>query len=215
MEACIPQSSAVIVQRVPREATEQFRQWQRDVTEVAKSFAGFEGTDVYPPTAEQIDEWVTLIHFENAPTLQHWLDSPERAVWVERLRATVGDFELKRLNGGFSLWFAGIKSAAAAPPLPAWKMALTVLLGLYPTVLLLTLVVGPFTAPLGFAISMLIGNALSVALLQWVVVPCLMRVLRPWLAANASATRGLSCAGVGLILASLLGLAAFYQALVG
>src|SRR5262249_15993431 len=66
----------------------------------------------------------------------------------------------------------------------AWKMVLTVLLGLYPTVMLLTLFPGPITSHLGYAVSLLIGNALSVSILQWAVMPVLTNVFKPWLHAN-------------------------------
>jgi hypothetical protein len=101
---------------------------------------------------------VVVLHFDTAAALRGWLDSPERAGWVARLRDEVGEFRLRTLPGGFGPWFAD-------PPAP-WKVALTVLLGLYPTVMLLTLFVGPHTSRLGLALSMLVGNALSVALLQ-------------------------------------------------
>lgn len=213
MDACIARASAAIVQRVPPEAADRFRAWQREVTAAAQNFPGYEGTDLYPPASG--DEWVTVIHFESEPALQRWIESPERARWVDKLRSTVGDFELRTLQGGFSLWFAGLRKDADASMPPPWKMAVTVLLGLYPTVMLLTLFVSPFTSPLGFSISMLIGNALSVALLQWVVVPALMRVLRPWLEANSATGRRLSFAGVGAIALLLVGLAFAFRPITG
>ena len=68
-------------------------------------------------------------------------------------------------------------------------MALTVLLGLYPTVMLLTLAIGPSLAPLGMAGSMLMSNVLSVSILQWAVMPMLQRILGPWLTAGAESGR--------------------------
>ena len=78
-------------------------------------------------------------------------------------------------------------------------MVLTVLLGLYPTVMLLTIFVGPYTSRLGMAVSMLIGNALSVSSLQWLVMPVLTRMLAPWLEADARRARTLSYGGLALI----------------
>ena len=215
MEARTARSSAAIVQQVPPEAADRFRRWQNDVAAAAQTFAGYEGTDLYPPASNETNEWVTVIHFANEQSLQHWIDSPLRAQWVEKLRATVGDFELKTLNGGFSLWFDGLKQGAAGQLPPAWKMALTVLCGLYPTVMLLTVFVAPITSPLGFSVSMLIGNALSVALLQWIVVPALLRVLQPWLDANSNKAQWLSIAGAGAIVMLLLLIAVLFRAITG
>lgn len=201
METCVARASAAIVQRVPKAAVEEFMQWQRGVTAVMEDFAGYEGTDVYPPSSDKHDEWVTVLHFTDDDSLQKWIDSPIRARWVEKLKTTVGDFDLKTLEGGFSLWFSGVVRESGTSP-AGWKMALTVLLGLYPTVMLLSIFVGPYSSKLGFAVSMLVGNALSVSILQWIVMPRLTRLLGPWL--NARSDRARQTMGGALGVAAVL-----------
>ncbi len=171
MEVHISRASAVVVQQVPAVLAEWFMEWQSGVTGAAEGFAGYRGTEVYPPGDNQRNEWVVVIHFDDENSLQGWLDSSVRAQWVEKLKAQVGDFELKRLPGGFGSWFTGLAHGPEQTPPPSWKMALTVLLGLYPTVMALTLFPGPYMEPLGLAMAMLIGNALSVSILQWAVMP--------------------------------------------
>ena len=181
-------SSAVVVQRVPPAAVEAFLEWQREAVRAAEGFAGYCGTDVFPPAAGRGDEWVVLIHFQDEESLARWLDSPERARRVEELRAKVGDFDLKTLKDGFGPWF--VRQDQTEPAAPAsWKMALTVLLALFPTVMVLTILVGPLTSPLGLAASMLVGNAMSISILQWVVMPQLTKGLDPWLRGGQSAWR--------------------------
>jgi hypothetical protein len=133
-----------------------------------------------------------------------------RANWVERLRAEIGDFELKSLAGGFSPWFAKVASSADHAP-AGWKMAATVLLGLYPTVMLLTIFVGPYTSPLGLAVAMLIGNALSVAILQWIVMPPLTQMLGKWLESNSGRSKLFATSGLMLILLALAGLTLLFR----
>lgn len=195
MQATLGQASAVIAQAVPADAADWFLDWQRGTTAAAEAFLGYRGTEVYPP-AEPGREWVVLVHFDDEASLRAWLDSPERAARLAVLGNRLGEFRLAESRGGFGLWF----SRDAEPA--EWKMALTVLVGLYPTVVLLMLTVGAVTSPLGVAVSLLIGNALSVALMQWVVMPALTRLLGPWLRSRA--------AGVAVVagLASLLVLAA-------
>ena len=127
MEVRVSSASAVVVQRVPAAGAEWFLEWQRGITAAAEGFAGYRGTDVYPPADSQRDEWVVVIHFDDEKSLQQWLGSPVRAQWVEQLRARVGDFELQALPGGFGPWFASLPRRPATVP-PPWKMALTVLL---------------------------------------------------------------------------------------
>ncbi len=199
----VSRASAVIVQRVPDAEADWFLGWQADVGRAAEARGGYCGTDVFPPSGDKPDEWVVLIHFEDRKSLDDWLGSPARAEWVDKLRAKIGDFDLKALPGGFGPWFAG-KSGLTAPP--GWKMALTVLLGLFPTVMLLTIIVGPLTARLGLAASMLIGNALSVTILQWFVMPGLTVRLSSWLNArgNGTGVRSLAAPGVIFLLLAIL-----------
>lgn len=215
MEVRASRASAVVVQRVPAASADWFMEWQRGVTVAAEGFAGYRGTDVYPPADNLRDEWVVVIHFDDEKSLQKWLDSSLRAQWVEKLQAQVGDFELKALPGGFGPWFAGLAHGQEGAPTPSWKMALVVLLGLYPTVMLLTIFPGPYTEPLGLALAMLIGNALSVSILQWCVMPALNIVLAPWLKANSDRQRALSVGGLLLILVLLAGLVLLFRRVTG
>ena len=203
-----------MVHRVPPTAVKEFKEWQRGITATAEEFPGYEGTDLYPPNNPQSEEWITVIHFEDDDSLQKWIDSAERAQWIEKLGGAIGKFEMKRLAGGFSAWFSGAQKTAKEPTL-GWKMALTVLFGLYPTVMLLSIFVSPFTNPLGFAISMLIGNALSVSILQWIVMPVLVRILTPWLEANGRTRRVLSLAGGIALVALLIALSFAFRPVMG
>jgi len=210
VEVCIARTSAAIVQQVPREARQWYIDWQRGVSTAAEAFSGYQGTDVYPPADPDGTEWVATIHFDDDAALQTWLNSAEREKWVAKLRAEIGDFEVKTLTGGFSQWFRGVNSAENLPT-PSWKMAATVLLGLYPTVMLLNLFVGPFTTWMGLAFAMLIGNALSVASLQWIVMPLLTKGVSPWLTANSPRQNLLSYGGLVLLIVVLCILATIFR----
>ena len=204
MEVHRSRASAAIVQQIQPADADWFLEWQRGIAAAAENAAGYKGTDVFPPTDSQRNEWVVVIHFEDDRSLRGWLDSPIRAQWVEKLRARAGEFELKALPDGFGPWFAGLARQRDTTLPPSWKTALTVLLGLYPTVMLLELFPSPYLKPLGFAFVMLIGNALSIAILQWAVMPVLTTVLDRWLKANEAGKRVFSIAGL-LAIICLLG----------
>ena len=194
-------ASSVIVHRVPAGCAASFAQWQHGVTQAAQRFPGYVGTEHYPPADAGQSHWVVVIHFADAAGLQHWLGSPERAAWTAKLPPEVADFRLKTLSGGFGPWFAGLVDADA--PLPRWKMALSVLFGLYPTVMLLAVFLAPHMKSLGLAVSMLLSNLASCVLLEWLGMPAVRLVLRPWLRANDKKGRAVSLVGTALILAAL------------
>jgi antibiotic biosynthesis monooxygenase (ABM) superfamily enzyme len=194
-------SSSVIVQRIPLGAADVFLEWQRGITAAAARFPGYQTTELYPPLGPQ-EEWVVVIHFDDLKTLQDWLDSPKRAEWVAKLPWQIRDFRLKMVPAGFGAWFAGLTEDGG--PLPHWKMALTVLVGLYPTVVLLNWFLSPHTQRFGPAVAILIGNVASVAFLEWLGTPFLITpLLGPWLRARGKEKRGLSVVGLILILGAL------------
>jgi uncharacterized protein len=207
--------STVVVQRVPADRVPRFLECQRGLTRAAEGFPGYQGTELYPPADDRHPEWVSVIHFNNHQSLQLWIDSPVRADWIEKLRGDIGDFQLKTLPSGFGAWFAGLETGPEGEPPPSWKIAMTVLLGLYPTVMLIALLLGRYLNPLGMAVSMLIGNTLSVAMTQWVVIPPLMNALGPWLRANAPDKKAITFGGLVLVWLLLGGLAVLFRAVTG
>lgn len=205
-------ASSVIVHRIPPESVERFLEWEQGITAAVASSPGYQSSEIYPPLADVQDEWVIVLHFDDSASLQHWLESPLRREWLAKVPAGVGNFSMKTLPAGFGPWFAGMLGGPASG-IPAWKMTLTVLLGLYPTVMLLTLFVTPHLHWLPLAMSVLAGNAISVALLQWLIVPRLQALLGRWLRANGDHERGLSYRGLALILLGLGSLVMVFQLL--
>ena len=147
--------------------------------------------------------------------MQRWLDSPVRAEWIKKLRDEIGDFQLKTLPSGFGVWFAGLATGPEGKPPPSWKIAMTVLLGLYPTVMLLALLIGPYLNPLGMAVSMLVSNTLSVSLPVGCDAAADERARGPWLRANTPTKRALSFGGLVLIWLLLGGLVVLFRVVTG
>jgi antibiotic biosynthesis monooxygenase (ABM) superfamily enzyme len=211
VEVRVSRASSVVVHRVTPDGAERFLEWQRGITAVTTEFPGYQATDIYPP-AEGQPEWVVIIHFDHPEALQRWLGSPLRAEWLAKLKGTEARFWLKTLPSGFGAWFTGSLGQSEGALPPSWKMVLSVLLSLYPMVMLLTIFVGPYTKRLGLVTDMLISNALSVSLLQWAVMPVLQIVLDPWLRASGLRRKAITIWGLVLILLTLAGLMLFFHA---
>ena len=214
LEMHASRASSVITQIIPPGARDAFLEWQRGICTAAAEAPGYQTTEIYPPAGAG-EPWVVIIHFDDPKTLTDWLDSPKRAEWVAKLPCEIRDFRMQMLPSGFAAWFAGALAGKPVPLPPTWKMALTILFTLYPTVMLLSIFVGPYTNPLGLTVSILIGNILSVSLLQWIVQPALDPVLGPWLRANEPRQRALSLGGLAILLLLLGGMALLFHLTVG
>ncbi|MDD3471805.1 MAG: hypothetical protein PHS86_03395 [Syntrophaceae bacterium] len=215
MEVRTSRASAVIIQRVPSSKKIWFEQWQKDVNQAAETFPGYLGADIYPPVDNSHDDWVVALHFEDDNSLRTWLESTVRAKWLEKLRTSIGDFDLKVLPGGFGRWFRSVMVTRDQLSLPSWKIALTVLLGLYPTVMILEILSGSYTTTLGFSIAMLFSNIITVSVLQWIVIPFLNKILAPWLKANSPEQNRRSLIGFLFIVAILTGLSLLFRQITG
>jgi hypothetical protein len=183
---------------------------QHGIVESAKGFPGYQKIDVFPPADPAGEEWAVVIHFDDRATLRGWLDSPVRAEWVARMEGEFGTPEVREVPNGFNAWFTGATGAGVPP---RWKVALSVLLPLYPTVMVLAILGAAPVDRFGLAVAMLISNILSVSILQWLVTPVLGKVLAPWLRANGPSGRRVTVVGLVLIVAALAAMTAVFHAM--
>ncbi len=196
-----PRASSIIVHRVQPDRVDTFLQWERAITSAASLFPGYQVTEAYPPANPELQEWVVLMHFDDAKTLESWLNSTQRADWMAKLPPESRNFQVKTLPSGLGEFL--LKPPAEKRNLPHWKSFLAVLFALYPTVMLLNFFLAPHLKPLGLPLAMLISNAASVAFLEYLAMPFLSKALAPWLQANEPKDRPLSFLGLTLLLTAL------------
>lgn len=183
-----------------------FLDLQHEFAAAQKQFPGFSGQEIFPPVEGVSEEWTSLVRFGTAEELRHWLDSEERAGLVARLDAVVDSYETDLLGTAFGSWFSFTMEDGRATP--NWKQWLTVLLVLYPTVMLLGLVTtylpggaasSGFPSSEWFFLNMALGNFASTLLLTYVLMPPATRLLAFWL--KPSAPRKVTIAGLALVIA--------------
>jgi hypothetical protein len=162
----------------------EFQHRMREMMQAESRFPGYRGSELIAPVPGVQDNWLTLIRFDNDAHMRSWLDSTERRELLAGLQPTVDRVDVRQAGGSFGAWFAPAETGQAAPP--NWKQAMTVLLTLYPTVMVLTLFLSPHL-PLSMSTGMFVSNVVSVAALTWLLMPLANRALTRWLAPEASA----------------------------
>jgi uncharacterized protein len=176
---------------------EAFLAWQRRVTDAERKFAGFRGAELFRPVAGVQDEWTALYRYDTDEHLNAWLESAERRRLLDEGRR-FKDFSLHRISSPFGSWFAQQAGDEQGGGPPQWKTAFSVLVGLYPTVVVLTLIISALWRKAELWVSLLVGNILSVTLLTWVVMPLVTRALRFWLTPQ-DARAGARLDGIGAL----------------
>ncbi|WP_424951771.1 antibiotic biosynthesis monooxygenase [Deinococcus sp.] len=140
---------------------------------------GHLGTGVVRPVPGQ-HEYTMVVRFGDAANAASWEDSPERAKWIARVAPLLGGEAEMEQQPGLEFWFTPPGSPSLAQP-RRWKMMVVTLLALYPTSLLIALLVGPALAHLPLPLRSFLQVLLIVPLMTYAVMPVATRGFRRWL----------------------------------
>lgn len=175
-----------------------FEAAQVRLAEKTSDFAGCEGTVLFPP--DQSGEWMSVLRFRRGQQLAAWMRSQERAEALPDLRANLTrDFSEVTQTAPFG---STVRTDNGETKItPGWKIAMLILLTLYPTVMLLSRFFGPALNRLGVepGITLWISQIISVAALQWLLMPAASRAFRRWLDPIDGAGPRVSLAGAAAI----------------
>lgn len=180
--ALLDEGVTIMVSHRPKPRHERaFLEIEHELLTAERSQPGYRGSELLRPVPGAREEWTALVRFDNREHAQQWLASPERARLIGKLEPFVAHFDVRTVGSSFGRWFDF--ATIARRPTPNWKQAMTVLLALYPIVMLTTLYLSPALsdASVPFIVAIFIGNILSVSALTWVFMPLLARALERWL----------------------------------
>ncbi|MFD1937522.1 antibiotic biosynthesis monooxygenase [Nonomuraea mangrovi] len=159
---------------------EAFERWLYDVNAAAMKFSGHLGVTWLRP-GEKEGRYFAILRFTDVTSLKRWLNSDERATWVDRLDGIATEAEPRVSTTGMESWFS-LPHCTVAPP-SRWKTALTSFVAVYPCVLLFQwLLAGRIASlPLPLPLRAMTLPAMLSPLLTYALMPLLSRVLRRWL----------------------------------
>jgi antibiotic biosynthesis monooxygenase (ABM) superfamily enzyme len=174
-----PLVTVVVTHRVDPESVDDFLAWQERLRLAESTFEGFRGTELFRPVEGVQDEWTALYRYANADDLNKWLISKERQALLAE-GEKFSDFHSRTIDNSFGSWFAFDERGQEAPPPSDLKTSIAVWVGLYPTVVMIALVLSPLHMPLW--LGMLIGNLLSSFAMSFVTMPYYVNpLLKRWL----------------------------------
>jgi uncharacterized protein len=186
----------VITTHVTAKQKTAFLQWSARIQEAQAEFPGYRGTYLQSPS-EQQRFWTTLIRYATPKHLDAWLGSPERRRLVTESEAFVESWSSRRLAAPFAGWFLA-EEVDCTPP--SWKQSMVVLLMLFPIVVLELRFLIPLMRGLNPVFGTFLGNAISVGLLAWPVMPLANRALDWWLRPPPPRLRSMTRLGTALLL---------------
>lgn len=156
----------------------EYRDWTSKIHQIEAKFPGFKGVYVQSPTNNG-RHWITFLQFDSIENLECWLKSPEREEVLKISTPLIANIENHRVVTPFSGWFQSLAKTGDVPPV--WKQTMIVLLVLFPIVMLEIKYFFPFMTHLNLSVATFIGNALSVSLVSFPMMPIAIALLGWWL----------------------------------
>lgn len=178
--------TAVFERQVRAGFEARYEEWLAGIAQAAARFPGNQGTTILRPT-EAGSDYVAITQFELPESLEAWLNSPDRKRWMSQLRAIDICHEDVSTLAGMERWLTLSHDARDHPP--RHKTVALILLGLYPLVLILDLLLGPLLSHLPPPVSLLISLLVSVSIMVGSILPWLTRMFAGWLQPGVSDRR--------------------------
>ncbi len=204
--AVMPTGVAIVSSSVSSGMEADFQAAHIKLTAAASQFSGYEGTAVFPPGTP--GKWMSLVRFRTEPQLSAWLRSPQRNEGLPPVRSSLTrDFSVLARTTPFGTTVRNVDGKAEMTP--SWKTAMLLLMVLYPMVMLQSRFVAPVIRMSGAQpwLSVWLSQVLSVALMQWWLMPTVSSWCHRWLDPVDGASRRISLRGaavaVGVYAASL------------
>jgi antibiotic biosynthesis monooxygenase (ABM) superfamily enzyme len=124
-------------------------------------------------------EYGVLRSFASEQHRQAFYDSDVFMQYKQDTKDLVEGEAVMRPLHGLEAFFQG----TTTPP-PRWKMAVVTWMGVFPSVLLWSKLLGPQLTGLPQVLATAVVTAVVVITLAWVIMPWLTKLLRPWLRAH-------------------------------
>lgn len=174
----------VIVAEVNLGKEQAYRDWIAKIHLLEAKATGFRGVYVQSPNENKGKFWITLLQFDKIENLDKWLASPDRQSLLEESKSLISYIETHRVISPYAGWFASIAKMGELPSV--WKQTMLVLLVLFPIVMLEFKYLLPYLSTLNVSLSTFIGNAISVSLISFPLMPIAIYFLGWWLAPKST-----------------------------
>jgi uncharacterized protein len=125
-------------------------------------------------------EYRIIYRFDSPAHLRGWLDSGERAAWLNRAEPHVAGPMRTQFLTGLEGWFT-LPAQPDAPPPPAYKMAALTWVTIFSLITLVVVASAPLLGPLPLVPRLAVTTVVTVSLMTWVVMPRVTRLLHRWL----------------------------------
>jgi uncharacterized protein len=172
--------TATVTRRVKPGHEDAYEEFLAGISGAAKAFPGYLGEEVFRPASGAGGEYRIVYRFDSPAHLRGWLDSPERAAWLQRAEPHAAGPMRTQFLTGLESWFT-LPRQPGAPPPPTYKMAVLTWVTIFPLITLVVVVSAPLIGRLPLVPRLAVTTLVTVSLMTWAVMPRVTRLMRGWL----------------------------------
>lgn len=177
--------TVIVTRKAKKERIKEFEEWMDGVVHEAMKFEGHMGVNIIRPSDPSANpEYVIIFRFNSYDNLAKWEHSEIRNQWLQKSKDLTEGEPLVEKQTGLEFWFtprSGGAGSGISPGPPRYKMAIVITAIIFVLINTLIPLIRQVTAELPLLASTLVGTAIMVLLMTYVVMPSVTRVLRPWL----------------------------------
>lgn len=170
--------TSIIRHRVREGCENDYHEWSAGIAKACKAFPGYVGTKYISPACPG-EEYVTIITYDSYDNYQRWQASPERMVWLHRLRDIMEGEETREFIRGFEYWLGNEAEAGPTWP-PDYRMIIVAYFAIWPLVHFVSPAIAPFM-PNHWLLASLLSTGVITLLMGYVSLPLFSRLARRWI----------------------------------
>ena len=171
--------SNLFSRRVTPGHEEAYEKWLGGVSKIVAQFPGNQGSTILKPSANRA-EYISIVQFDSTENLKRWMTSEERKEWIAKLDPeTLSSKNISSLTG-MERWFT-LPDRSVSQAHPKYKMALLLLLGLFPLLLILNPLLNLIATDWHPALATLLTICFTIPIMVRIVTPQLTRLFFKWL----------------------------------
>lgn len=172
--------TVVVVRHARRGCTAVFEKLIRDTFEVRNRTPGHLSTDFLRPSDPGSTAYTIIFKFDRLSHYQLWLDSAERAVWLERMAKYTEGPPQYQYHTGLEAWVTLPDEPGFRSP-EKYKTVAVTWLAIFPLVLGVSSLVGPVVSGWPAAAATALTTGIVVPVLGYGVMPVMSWAFRDWL----------------------------------
>lgn len=176
-------ATVVITHRVSGRKLAEYEYWLAEIAPLCKASPGHLDWHIVRPIAGLTETYTVIIRFDTEAHLRQWMESPERARLIEKVRPLFVADDDFFVSSGLDFWFTPAGARAQVPV--RWKQFLITWSAIFPLVFfipwLVTSLLQAFGIPHNRLVDTFVVTGLVVFLMVYVVMPRYTKLVKRWL----------------------------------